>query len=195
MSSRMTFSFAVDSWIEKIMKRIAGKTDVDDALQRLDVLTKEENLMTAVRNLEITHRVDVNVTELTRVIHDNVEVTKHGVQHSLDVFIHVVTNLFLSYVKTAMDEQQRSSLPNMSNTNCRGSKMRTGDQLREKLRSWLSPPDPSINHNIACGTQHEGTGMWFIQGNKFDEWRKTSSLLWIRGNRTFVSPCQPLYDR
>ena len=96
MSSRLVFSFVVDYWIEKIMKRIAGKTDVEDVLQRLDVLTKEENLMTAVRNLEVTHRVDVNVTELTRVIHDNVEVTKHGVQHSLHVFIHVVTNLYLS---------------------------------------------------------------------------------------------------
>ena len=80
MSSRLMFSFVVDCWIEKILKRIAGKTDVEDALQRLHVLTKEENLMTAVRNLEVTHRVDVNITELTRVIHDNVEVTKHGVQ-------------------------------------------------------------------------------------------------------------------
>ena len=35
--------------------------------------------------------------------------------------------------------------------------------------------------------------MWFIQGNKFNDWRENSSLLWISGNRTF-SPCQPLCD-
>ena len=35
--------------------------------------------------------------------------------------------------------------------------------------------------------------MWFIQGNKFNKWGKDSSLLWIRGNRTFLPPCQPLY--
>ena len=86
------------------MKRIAGRTDVEDGLQRLDVLTKEENLMTAVRNLEITHRVDANVmttqelthrvddkvTTIEEVIHDvcdnvitiddNVKVTRHGAQ-------------------------------------------------------------------------------------------------------------------
>ena len=120
MSFCLMFLFVVDYCTEKILKRVVGKTDVEDALQRLDMLTKEENLVAVARNLEITHRVDVNVTELTRVIHDNVEETKHGVQHSLDIFIHVVANLCLSYVKTAMDEQQRSSLPNNSHTDCRG---------------------------------------------------------------------------
>ena len=99
MSFCLMFLFVVDYWTEKLLKRVVGKTDVEDALQRLDILTKEENLMTAARNLEITHHVDVNVTatqELARTIHDDVKVTKHGVQHSLDVFIHVVTDLYLS---------------------------------------------------------------------------------------------------
>ena len=120
MSFRLLFSLVVDYWTEKILKRIVGKTDVEDAIQRLDVLTKEENLMTAARNLEVTHHVDVNVTELTRIFHENVGVTKHGVQRSIDVFIHVVTNLCPSSVKTAMDEQQRSLLPNISNTHSCG---------------------------------------------------------------------------
>ena len=123
MSFCLMFLFVVDCWTEKILKRIVGKTDVDDALQRLDMLTKEENLVAVARNLEITHRVDVNVTatqELTRSIHDDVKVTRHGVQHSLDIFIYVIANLCLPYVKTAMDEQQRSSLPKASNTDCRG---------------------------------------------------------------------------
>ena len=68
MSFHLVFLLVVDCWTEKIMKRIVGKTDLEDALQRLDVLTKEEALMVAARNLE-----------LTRIIHDNVEVTKHGV--------------------------------------------------------------------------------------------------------------------
>ena len=84
--------FMADYETEKFMKRLAGRTDLEDALQRLDILTKEENLMTAARNLEVTHRVDVNVMatqELTRNIHDNV---KHGAQHSCGVFIHIVTD-------------------------------------------------------------------------------------------------------
>ena len=93
MSFRLVFLFVVDYLTEKILERIVGKTDVEDSLQRLDVLTKEENLMTAARNLEVTHHIDVNVTELTRIFHETVGVTKHGVQRSLDVFIHVVTQL------------------------------------------------------------------------------------------------------
>jgi len=80
---------------EKLMKRIAGRTDVEDALERLDMLTKEENVMTAARNLEVTHQVNVNVMaaqevihdvdgnvketrDLTRDVHNDVKVTRHG---------------------------------------------------------------------------------------------------------------------
>ena len=56
---------------------------------------------------------------------------------------------------------------------------------KEKLRSWLSPPYHFINHNTACDTQYGGTGMWFIQGNTFQDWKRNGSLLWVRGIRTF----------
>ena len=63
------------SWLiiaqEKFMKRIMGKTDyVAEALERLDVLTKEENLMTAARTLEVAQHAD-----------DEIKVTKHGAPH------------------------------------------------------------------------------------------------------------------
>ncbi|KAH9966342.1 hypothetical protein BGW80DRAFT_734349 [Lactifluus volemus] len=56
------------------------------------------------------------------------------------------------------------------------------DQLQESFRQWLSPPDPSVNDNLARGAHHEGTAEWFIRGDTFQEWKKTGSLLWIRGN-------------
>ena len=74
-SIRPILSSMADYETEKFMKRMAGRTDVEDALERLDVLTKEENLMTAARNLEVTHRVDVNVMaaqELTHRVDDKV---------------------------------------------------------------------------------------------------------------------------
>jgi hypothetical protein len=58
-----------------------------------------------------------------------------------------------------------------------------GYQLRESLHRWLSPPDPSTNHNIACGTHHKKTASWFFQGSIFQEWKSTGSLLWIHGKR------------
>ena len=64
----------------------------------------------------------------------------------------------------------------------------TGNQLQEKFRTWLSPPDPSINHDTACKTQHTGTARWFIRGSTFRDWKEKGSLLWIRGNRTLLPP-------
>ena len=54
-------NFFPDSWIETFLKRLVGRTDVEDALLRLDTLTKEESLMIAARNLEVTHHIDDNV--------------------------------------------------------------------------------------------------------------------------------------
>jgi hypothetical protein len=55
--------------------------------------------------------------------------------------------------------------------------------LRESIHKWLSPPDPSTNHNIACGTYNKKTASWFFQGSIFQEWKSTGSLLWIHGKR------------
>jgi hypothetical protein len=59
----------------------------------------------------------------------------------------------------------------------------SGIQLRESIHRWLSPPDPSTNHNIACGTHHKKTASWFLQGTIFQEWQSTGSLLWVHGKR------------
>jgi len=126
-SIRPILSSMADYETEKFMKRITGRTDVEDALERLDVLTKEENLMTAARNLEVTHRVDVNVMatqevihdvddniketkELTRDVHDNVKVTRQGALNYFETIIHF-THPCMSVVETAIDEQQRSLHP------------------------------------------------------------------------------------
>ena len=63
-------------------------------------------------------------------------------------------------------------------------KTTSGDQLREKIQKWLSPPDPSINQNTACEAHHIGTATWFLDGPIYNEWKATGSLLWTHGNRT-----------
>ena len=63
--------------------------------------------------------------------------------------------------------------------------------MQRELRAWLAPPDCCTNHHIACKTQHDGTGTWFIHCSKFREWKKNGSLLWISGNRTLLPPILP----
>ena len=66
--------------------------------------------------------------------------------------------------------------------------MVTGKRMRQDLHGWLSPLDPSTNHEIACNAHHEGTATWFFHGGIFEGWKSTPSLLWIHGKRTPLSP-------
>ena len=58
---RIYILFAHDE-LEMFLKRLVGRMSVEDALLRLDMLTKEETLMTVAKNLQITHRVDHGAT-------------------------------------------------------------------------------------------------------------------------------------
>ena len=55
--------------------------------------------------------------------------------------------------------------------------------MQKESRSWLSPPDPSPNYNIARETHQDGTATWFCEGGVFREWNANGSLLWIHGKR------------
>ena len=87
-----------------------------------------------------------------------------------------------------VDQVKRSWSRSHIDTECEGSIFVSGSQLRDDLRKWLSPPDPSTNHNIACDTRHKGTANWFFQGSIFKEWKSTGSLLWVHGKRMFRLP-------
>ncbi len=86
-----------------------------------------------------------------------------------------------------IDQVKRSWSPNRNYAGHAGSIILTENQLRQDLRRWLSPPDPSTNHNIACNAHHEGTATWFFEGKGYNEWKSTGSesdsLLWIHGKR------------
>ncbi len=67
-----------------------------------------------------------------------------------------------------------------------GSDLSTGNQLRDSLLRWLSPPNPSTNHNIARKAHHNGTTQWFFRGGIFNQWKSTGSFLWVHGKRAFA---------
>jgi aminoglycoside phosphotransferase len=49
---------------EKYGKRLIGKTDLEDALKKLDQLTQEEARMIIAENLRATHAVDERVASV-----------------------------------------------------------------------------------------------------------------------------------
>jgi hypothetical protein len=89
-----------------------------------------------------------------------------------------------------VDRMERWWFPNRIHAGHTGSINLTGNQLRQDLRRWLSPPNPSTNHNIACNAHHKGTATWFFEGRTYNEWKSTGSesLLWIHGKRVPLFP-------
>ena len=83
-----------------------------------------------------------------------------------------------------VDQVKRSSSLILISTDYEVLRIISENQLRENIYKWLSPPDPSTNHNIACDTHHKKAATWFFEGSIFREWKSTGSLLWIHGKRT-----------
>ena len=61
-------SQSIDGRLEKYAKKLIGRTDLADALKRLDKLTHEEAWMGIAQNLKATHAVGESV----RVVDDRV---------------------------------------------------------------------------------------------------------------------------
>jgi hypothetical protein len=57
---------------EKYMNKLLGRTDIEDALKRLEKLTQDEAAMATAQNLKVTHAVDDKATtidvKLTEII-------------------------------------------------------------------------------------------------------------------------------
>jgi hypothetical protein len=62
-------------------------------------------------------------------------------------------------------------------------------KVKKRFGHWLDAPDPSSNHNAACGKKQPGTGSWFLRCEQFMSWKMDpSSLLWVHGIREFFVP-------
>ena len=46
------------------MKKLVGRTDIEDALQRLEKLTQEEARMATAEGLKVTHGIDSKVEDV-----------------------------------------------------------------------------------------------------------------------------------
>ena len=61
---------SADSSLEKYLTKLLGKTDIEDALRRLDQLTQEEVRMATAQLLTLTHGVDSKVARIDDEVRD-----------------------------------------------------------------------------------------------------------------------------
>jgi protein subunit release factor A len=132
-----------------MIKKLLGRNDIENALNKLDSLTKEESKMAIAEIWQ-------DVKEVGSVVRQSA--------NAADV--------------------ERSSCSTLTSVDSWDLLILTESKLREKLKIWLSPPDPFKNHNNARKAHHGGTASWFFQGSNFKEWKSTASLLWVHGKRT-----------
>ena len=64
----MSMSVLTERCSEKFGKKLVGRTDMEDALKRLDKLTQEEAQMAAAQNLKATHIVDDRVRGVANTV-------------------------------------------------------------------------------------------------------------------------------
>jgi uncharacterized protein YoxC len=185
---------------EQFLKKLIGNTDLEDVLQKLDKLTQDEARMAAAVLLKITHGVDSKVegidnrmkgvNERVQVVGSNVQDVGNRIQGVDDKVQEVGDRV--QDLDDKIDQVNCSSSPNTSTLASENPDL-TGNQLRDSLRQWLSPADPSTNYNIAADAHHVGTSQWFFQGSIFKDWQSAGSFLWIHGNRTYLLAfCNPL---
>ncbi|KAF8496174.1 hypothetical protein F5888DRAFT_1835294 [Russula emetica] len=211
---------------KKYMKRLIGRTDMEDALKKLDKLTDEEARMAVAQNLKATHNVDervrgvadavvavdnrvAGVDDRVAKVDDRVagvdgRVTKvddrvAGVDDrvakvddrvtGVDSRVACVDDKVAGVDDTAkmvgdkvaevIHDGREAKMVIQQTANDVDQIKR--EQLRDNVHKWLSPSDPSKNHNIACRTHHKKTAKWFFQGRIYEEWKSTGSLLWVHG--------------
>jgi archaellum component FlaC len=196
---------------EKFAKKLIGRAEMEDALKRLDKLTQEEARMAAAQNLKATHDVDERVKEVGDMVEavDNkvadVDDQVAGVSGQVTGVSDQVAGVSdqvagvddqVASVKekvVTMDDRVKEIADDVDDIRRLSSNLTSadnvvlliisGNQLRESTHRWLSPPDPSTNHNIACATHHKKTSKWFFKGRIYQEWKETGSLIWIHGKR------------
>ncbi|KAH9955950.1 hypothetical protein BJV74DRAFT_465691 [Russula compacta] len=175
--------------IKKFLKGLTGRADIEDALKRLDKLTDEEAWMATAQVLKATNTIDGRMkcgNESVAGVDDRVVYVDNRVKAVDDKFAEIIHDgreamQVIHQTASNVDQVKPESSRNLIRTEGGPLPILEGSQSREDLLEWLSPPDPSTNHNIASGAYHEGTGTWLFQGSIFNQWKSTPSLLWIHG--------------
>jgi len=82
-----------DSCLEKYLKKLMGKNDLEDALKRLDILTQDEARMATAELLRVTRGIDDKVTTI--------------VDGAQSVFIQFYSR-YLEHLRDQMERRQKT---------------------------------------------------------------------------------------
>ena len=84
----------IDRTSEKFAKKLVGRTDLEDAFLRIDLLTKDENMTVAARTLRFAFDINSNIEGL-QPMDERVVSLIEGTQCFLSDFVHTPTSPLL----------------------------------------------------------------------------------------------------
>ena len=194
LSELMSHKFTILNshfYSERYFRKLAGKTDLEDSLQRLDRLTQEEARMASTEQLKMAQNIDDRVAAVqgdVQATHGDVQFVRgavQGVGHGIKAIDNRVQDID-TQVKDISSKVQGvdGNIRSLSfDSHSDGFNLFTGNQLKDSIFRWLSPPDQSTNHNITRKARHNRTAEWLFQRSIFKGWKSTGSLLWVHGKR------------
>ena len=97
---------------ERYMKKLIGRTEIEDGLKRLDKLTQEEARMAAAQNLKVTHAVAETVVAIDNRV-DEVDDRVAGVSDQVAGVDDRVQQM-AEETKRMAEEKKRMPSPNLS---------------------------------------------------------------------------------
>jgi hypothetical protein len=194
----VTHTLPVLSVTEKFMKMLWGKDSMQAVLERLDRLTKDEGLSVGAQTLGVVHGLAENMKMVIGAILPcflmNICLNSYSIRWKGAIGCRPTEFGYVSSRATGITVVDLTSTSIKQDetfgvfSTLKGCQYRlclVGDQLQRDVRYWLSPPDPSTNHNFVSEARHSGTAAWFLESKAMAEWKATGSFLWIHGKRMF----------
>ncbi|KAH9962532.1 hypothetical protein BGW80DRAFT_1255584 [Lactifluus volemus] len=171
-SSWVPFNSAMTDIIVKILVEVLSVLALATKQIKQGRLKKFAKKLLGERDIEaVLRRMDRLTLDETRMTVAQTFELVHGLVNNMKVVVDD-SNASTSHMQQALVTAQETTIEM--------NKMKR-DQLQKDIRMWLSPPDPSTNHNIARTAHHNGTAAWFIQSETFHKWKSSGALLCIHG--------------
>ncbi|KAF8487161.1 hypothetical protein DFH94DRAFT_641656, partial [Russula ochroleuca] len=146
------------------LKKLIGRSDIENALKRLDKLTLEESRMAAAETLKATHAVDERVKGVAVTV-GSIDNRVAGVDDRVAGVDERVVGIDERVV--GVDERVQRAANDVD------------EMKRHSQMALTTRPLDEPQHRMRYSSQETAT--WFFQGSIFQEWKSTGSLLWIHG--------------
>ncbi|THH11184.1 hypothetical protein EW146_g8129 [Bondarzewia mesenterica] len=151
--------------VERYFKSLIGKNkDVQEALAKMDRLTRQENRVVTAVTLSVTNEILENLEKLTR--------------SSVPQYISAEADMKEAFRMAIGQDIERI----ISASNQAAIDAVMNDNHRSDIHRWLSAPNPFENYHDALEKRQEGTGCWILEEDQFMAWKADApSFLWIHG--------------